>query len=223
MTYRDDRDADQARIAALEADLAAANQRIAELEGRREQALVLASGGNALTAPAPGTAAKRWFGAPLQLELTRRFGGTFPTDRFEDLIERIRAIVRDPGRSELLRSSLTWSATPGEKSIGPFLVVTVSVKDGATTLTVTDRLGQAAGAIYGGIGGGVGGGAIVAPIFASIAVPVLAPVFVLGWLGGVYAGARAIFKRVARRRAERLQVLFDALAEEIATRIAQQG
>ena len=35
MSYRDDRDADQARIAALETDLAAANRRIAELERER--------------------------------------------------------------------------------------------------------------------------------------------------------------------------------------------
>ena len=102
MTYRDDRDADQSRIAALETELAGANRRIAELEGRHEQALVLASGGE-LTAANKPNAAKRWLGAPLELALSRELPGMFPIDRFEDVIERIRAITRDHGRTEILK------------------------------------------------------------------------------------------------------------------------
>ena len=215
MTYRDDRDADQARIAALEQDLARANERIAELEGRRSEALVVAQQ-TALAVAAPRSAAARWFGAPLRLHLSRQFTGAFPTDRFEDLVERIRTTTRDPGRTELLRSSMTWFATAGEKSAGPFQVVTVTVRDGVTTLTVTDRLGALAGALYGGFGGGVGGGGLVVPVLASVAVPVLAPLFVVGWLGGVFAGTRTIFRRAARRRAEALADLFQILVTEIA-------
>ncbi len=223
MTYRDDRDADRARIAALEAELASAERRIAELEGRRELALVHASGGalaRADAAPSTSTSSKL-LGAPLRLTLTRRFEGAFPADRFEDLIERIREITRDPGRSELLRSSLTWSATASERSAGPFTLVTVTVRDGQTTLVVTDRLGALAGALFGGIGGGLGGGGLVAPIAATIAVPVLAPVFFLGWLGGIYAGTRALFRRTARKRAEAMQQLFDALVAAIGARLAE--
>jgi hypothetical protein len=221
MTYRDDRDADRARIAALESELAKAERRIAELEGRNGTALVKVEGGAlALAHPEP-SAATTWLGAPLRLALTRRWSGAFPTERFEDVIELIRELTRDPGRSELLRSSLTWSATAGERSIGPFTVVTLGVRDGTTTLAITDRLGPLVGALYGGIGGGLGGGGIMAPIAATIAVPVLAPVFFLGWLGGVYAGTRALFRRSARRRAEAMQKLFDALAAEIDRRLAE--
>jgi hypothetical protein len=212
VSYRDDRDADQARIAALESELAVARARLAQLEGHQSNALVLASQG-ALVGSGPSGAA-RWFG-PGILQLARRFDGAFPTDRFEELVERIREIARDPGRSELLRSSLTWFASRGEKSSGPFRVVTVTVRDRTTTLTVTDRLAGLAGAIYGGIGGGVGGGGISLPIIASAAVPVLAPVFILSWLGGVFLGARAIYKRAAHRRAVALQQLFDALVADI--------
>lgn len=216
MSYRDDRDADQARIAALERELAAARDKVAELEGKQSNALVLAS----QRALAPGgaqagpTAITRWFG-PGTLQLTRRFEGAFPIDRFEELIERIREVTRDPGRSELLRASLTWFASAGEKTTGPHRVVTVTVRDGATTLTVTDRLGGLAGAIYGGVGGGVGGGGLGLPILASITVPVLAPVFILGWLGGVFFGSRAIYLRAAKNRAIALQQLFDALVGDI--------
>jgi hypothetical protein len=213
MSYRDDRDADQARIAALERDLAEAQDKLAALQDRQSQALVLA--GRGALVPGGGTgAATRWFG-PSTLQLARRFDGAFPTDRFEELIERIREITRDPGRTELLRSSLTWFASRGEKSTGPFRVVTVTIRGGSTTLTVTDRLAGLAGAIYGGVGGGVGGGGLSLPIIAATAVPFLAPVFILGWLGGVFLGTREIYLRSARRRAVALQQLFDALVEDI--------
>lgn len=214
MSYRDDRDADQARIEALEQELAATRDKLAAVEGRQAQALVLASR-NALVPGGGPSAASRWFG-PGNLQLSRRFEGAYPTDRFEELIERVREITRDPGRTELLKSSLTWFASRGEKSPGPFRVVTVTVRDGTTTLTVTDRLAGLAGAIYGGVGGGVGGGGISLPIMASIAVPYLAPVFLVGWLGGVFVGTRAIYRRAARRRAVALQQLFDALEADVA-------
>jgi hypothetical protein len=214
MSYRDDRDADQARIEALEQELAATREKVAALEGRQSQALVLASQG-ALVRETGQSGAAWWFGAPGSLQLARRFDGAFPADRFEELVERIREITRDPGRTELLRSSLTWFASRGEKSTGPFRVVTVTVRDGSTTLTVTDRLAGLAGAIYGGVGGGVGGGGLSLPIIASTAVPFLAPVFILGWLGGVFLGTREIYKRAARRRAVALQQLFEALVADI--------
>ena len=213
MSYRDDRDADQARIAALEHELAQTRGQLAVLQDRQSQALVLASHG-ALVPGREISAATRWFG-PSVLQLARRFDGAFPTQRFEELIERIREITRDPGRTELLRSSLTWFASRGEKSSGPHRVVTVTVRDGTTTLTVTDRLAGLAGAIYGGVGGGVGGGGLSLPILAATAVPLLAPVFILGWLGGVFLGTREIYLRSARRRAVALQQLFDVLGDDI--------
>jgi hypothetical protein len=216
MSYRDDRDAEQARIAALELELAATKKKLAEVEGRRDQALVLASNTALERSGSDKSPSKFWFGAPFELALAKDFTGSFPADRFEDVIERIRTITRDPGRSEVLKSSLTWSASTGAKSTGPFTVITVSIRDGVTKILATDRLSQLAGALYGGIGGGVGGGGVSAPIFATIAVPVLAPVFFLGWFGGVYWGTRAIYKRAARRRAEALQRVFDAVCEEVA-------
>lgn len=211
MSYRDDRDADQARIAALETDLAAARSRIDQLEGNQSQALVLASTA-ALTTPGVPSEV-RWFGAPMRLELTRKFDGAFPVDKFEDLVHLIREHTRERGRVELLRSSVSWSAEP--RGTGPFTNLTVSIRDDVTTLVVSDRLGQLAGAIYGGVGGGVGGGLIVAPIFASIAMPLLTPVFVIGWFGGFFGLTRRIFKSAAKKRAIALQQLFDVVADEV--------
>lgn len=215
MTYRDDREADRARILALETELAAARTKIDQLEGKRSQALVLASSGALAPGGKPTSHAARWLGAPLDLALTRSFEGAFPADRFEDLLEVIRAAVDTRGRTELLRSSMSWSAGSGERGMGPFTNVTVAVKDGTTTLSVTDRLSNAAGGVFGGVGGGVGGGLIMAPIGATLLVPVLGPVFFAAWFAGVYGGARAIFKRIAKSRAQAMQRVFDAIAAEI--------
>jgi hypothetical protein len=223
VTYRDDRDADRARIEALEAELALSQRKVAELEGRNAQALVLASS-DALAPVGPPTAAQRWLGASLRLQLTRRFDGAYPTDRFEELIFRIREVTRDPGRSELLRSSLTWSATAAERSTGPFTVVTVSIKDGATTLVVGDRLNQLAGATFGGVGGGAFGGSVMLPILLGAhTVPVLAPVLAIGWLATGFLATRKLFRWGARRRAAKLQLLFDALVREIDDAIERPG
>jgi hypothetical protein len=223
MSYRDDRDADQARIAALEHELASANAKIASLEGREQNALVFASGG-ALARTGDTAAARqtRWLGAPVALAMSREFDGAFPVDKLEELLGRIRSICSDPGAAEVLRASLTWRANVGRQA-GPTTVVHVTIKDGKTTLQVTDRLGALVGGVYGGVGGGVGGGGMMIPILASAAVPVLAPVFFVGWFGGVFLGARAIFKRVARRRAVLVQRLFDALKADIASALVTPG
>jgi hypothetical protein len=211
MSYRDDRDADRARIEALEAELSTAKDRIAELEGRRSQALVLASQ-NALAPAGKPTAASRWLGAPLVLELSRTFDHAIAIERFDDLVARCREVAREPGSTEMLRTSFTWTVS-GNRIANT--TVMVSVRDQTTTLTVGDRLHQLAGALYGGVGGGLGGGGITAPVFASMAVPVLAPVFFVAWFGGVYGVTRALFRRAAKRRARLVGTLFDALVVEI--------
>lgn len=215
MTYRDNRDADRARIEALEQELAKANAKVDELEGKRSQALVLAgSSGLSPTGKATSASAK-WAGAPFRLELTHAWDKEYPLDRLEDLIDVIREVTRDNGRVEMLRTSMTWTSSSPEKGTGPYITIRISVKNGVTRLEAGDRLGPLAGVIYGAIGGGVGGGAIALPIFASVAVPVLAPVIAIGWFGGFYAGLRTLFKSRARKRAEKLQQVFDRVRAEI--------
>src|SRR5690606_18790637 len=116
-----------------------------------------------------------------------------------------------------MRTSVSWSTSTPERSTGPFLELTVSVRGNVTTLVARDRLHGLAGAIFGGVGGGVGGGAIMAPIGLAIAIgsPVAVPLLLGGWLAGAYAGSRALFKRGARKRAERMQAVFDAVVAEI--------
>jgi hypothetical protein len=213
MSYRDDRDADQARIAALEHELAETRDKLTELEGKQTLALARSTSW-ALVPGGEVSTASRVFG-PGMIELSKRFDAAYPVDRFEELVDRIREIAHDAGRTEILRSSLTWFGSRGEHNGIQRRIVTVSVRGETTTLTVTERLGGLAGAIYGGVGGGVGGGGLSLPILASVAVPVLTPVFLVGWLGGVFLGTRALYLRRARRRRLAAQQLFDALVDDI--------
>jgi hypothetical protein len=217
VTYRDDRDADQARIAALEGELADARGKLEELEGRRSQALVLARPAGALVAAGQRDRAETWLGAPLRLELTHVFDRALPSALFEDLLPPIREVTGDHGSTELLRSSFRWSGSPSASMNGgrPATVVSVRVRDDRTELVVTERLGAIAGALFGALGGGLGSVSSVGPILASVAVPVLAPVFILGWLGGIYGTTRWLYRRTARRHARRLQALFERLITEI--------
>ena len=225
MSYRDDRDADRARIEALESELAAARTRIDELEGKRAQALVLASGG----ALAPGgkatTPGARWLGAPTRLELDHEFAGEFPVDKFEDLVDEIRTITRDRGRTELLRSSVAWWASTSERGVGPFTCVTVTVKSGRTKLAVTDNLGQLAAAIHVGIGVGAGSVLAVGGAGAAIALasPLVVPVLAVGVIGAMFGGTRALYRRGANKRAENLQRLFDGVRAEIERTLRASG
>jgi hypothetical protein len=91
--YRDDRDADRARIDALEAELRQAKDKIEDLEGRRSQALVLASS-TAISPSGKPSLGTRIAGAPMTLELTRTFDKPFPTEKFEDLVETMRGVTR---------------------------------------------------------------------------------------------------------------------------------
>ena len=218
MSYRDDRDADLARIEALEGELAAAKRKIAELE--TPTALVRTEPGALATRRPPG-AFRRWLGAPLTLEFTHTFDKPFPTDKLEELLATLRAMRREQGIAELLKSSLTWySALPHGRGATPALTVSVVVKDGRTVLTVQDRLHQIAGGIYGGVGGGVGGGGLAIPLMVSFFHPVLAPLMFVGWYGSVLLLSRTIFTRIARSRELQTRALFERIRDEINRSIA---
>ncbi|HEY4239797.1 MAG TPA: hypothetical protein VGM88_08275 [Kofleriaceae bacterium] len=221
MSYRDDRDADQARIAALEQELAAAKERVAELQG--QTALVKSSDG--AQALVRAGAQQQWYGPQLKLRMTRRWDQGFPPDRFEEIVDRAREHTGDHGTTELLKTSLTWSMFPYYRgrgqNAGAARSIIVTSRDGATTLVAAESLANLAGGIYGGFGGGVGGGGVMLPVTASLFMPVLAPVFVLTWFGSVFVAARAIYKRAAKRRAAALEELFLAIASFIDAELAK--
>jgi hypothetical protein len=207
MTYRDDLEAAQSRIVALEKEL--------DEERSKSQALVKAkSGPSALVRSASGSSsAQKWLGAPTKLELERELEGELPESAHTELVECIRRKVETVGTTTVLPGSLAWSAGTHHKSTGPFVNVYISWRDSKTIIRVDDKLGNLAGALYGGIGGGVGGGGIMLPIAAAFVSPWLLPITIPAWLGANYVVCRRLYRASSSKRAERLEQLLDELAE----------
>ena len=209
-------DDELSRIATLEQELDIARREIGKLGGELTTRELRIDKRALDKASTHGGTAKRWLGAPVLLEITRRFEGRYPTDRFDPLIERLREIMHDAGDVDLRATSLVWSSSKNRHPIQSHLVVRVAVVEGDyTTLTVTDELGALVGRLFGAFGTILGAGGLIAPIAASIALPVFTPMFLLGWLGGIYGTTRMMFRKLARGRATRLHEVFGALVLEV--------
>jgi hypothetical protein len=200
MSYRNDRDADQARISALETELAVARRRIEELEGKR--------------APTPTSvrAQVREGATPYLLEIDHTFDGEVTPEQLDALVQSIRDITNDAGRVELLRSSLTWTSPQTNRS------VRVVAREGRTALTVTENLGQLTRSLYGGIIGGVGGGGIIVPMAIGRALDhtlALMPFLLLGWLSSAVVFAFVLVQRATKRHTAELVQLFEMVAAEL--------
>lgn len=212
--FRNDRDADHARIAALEAQLAESNARVEQLEAHRSHALVLATPAT-LAASTKRSVPERLAGAPLTLELRRTFAGALSADHFETLVDRIRALTGERGRTEMLRASFTWTSVP-ERRRDAKTTVTLTVRDGSTELVVDERLTRVANGTFGPIVGGTSGIGFVLGTVVGFAInPVIGIASAAAFYGSTYTGARALYRRTAKKRAEKLQQLFDALGDEV--------
>jgi eukaryotic-like serine/threonine-protein kinase len=96
--------------------------------------------------------------------------------------------------------------------------VTVTPRNGRTTIRMEEPLGQLAGGLFGGLVGGLGGG--TSGISMGIGMGVFHSALVAtGLIGGMVAGsyllARTIFGRMVRERGERMQQLMSRLAEHV--------
>jgi hypothetical protein len=127
MTYRDDRDADRARIEALEQELAAARRRIEELEARKpavieriEQRTLAPRGPRATTWHRGGRLLREYvFDRPLPLEACR------------DLVRTLGERIGRRGRIEIGARRAAW--------LGGGRRFELELGDGATVLTCADR------------------------------------------------------------------------------------
>ena len=205
MAYRDELEAAQARVEALERELAQTKNDLALVRTSGDTAIVRGNSG--------GQAAPRWLGGPLQLAFTREIDGEVPERAYTELVEAVRIAIGNAGTTTVLPGSLAWSSQVPANSLVPSVSVYVTARRGRTTIRAEQKLGQLAGVIYGAIGGGVGGGAIVAPIAATAVVaPLLAPVAALVWLGGTFAACRRLYRSRSKQHAARLERLVDELA-----------
>jgi hypothetical protein len=183
--------------------------------------------GDAAAAPAvvvrEGIAPKRnpFLGATSQITFEAIVAGEMPERDFDVMVDTIRRALNDAGVVSQVGRSLTWTSADKSRRIQ----ATVLVRDGRTTIHVSERLRELAGGLYGGIMGG-GGGGMMGPIIGltlDAGAPAgIIPVLMLAAAGLTYGIARTIFTRVHRSRSHVLRQLIDRLAEEARDSIARR-
>ena len=171
----------------------------------------------------------RLLGAPIALQLERTIDGEVPADEYETLVLEIQRQLGEVGSASTIGRSLQWTVQSAarRRTSTRTVQVTISPRNGRTTIRIEERLGGLAGGLFGGLMGGLGGGS--AGIAAGIGFGALHSVAAFaGIWGGVIAGsyllARTIFGRVVRGRGDALQHLMARLVERAsATAIRAPG
>lgn len=167
----------------------------------------------------------RFLGAPSVLTLERTIDGEVPTDEYEVIVEEIRRAFNDNGFVSTLGKSLAWSSSAQHGRGNQSRVsITVTPRNGRTTIRVEESLKPVAGGLFGGIMGGVGGGTSGVTLGLGSAVLHSFAAGVGLWLvvlAGTYGLARTIFTHVARSRGERLRTVLDRIAEHVAAAVPQ--
>jgi hypothetical protein len=161
-----------------------------------------------------------FIGAPTVLVLERTIDGEVPAEEYEPIVLLIQRELGGVGSASTLGRSLVWTmqGVDRRRVSTRTVQVTVTPRNGRTTIRMEEPLGQLAGGLFGGLMGGLGGGSsgiamgIGMGVFHSAAVAV-------GLIGGMVTGsyllARTIFGRMARGRGERMQRLMSRLVEHV--------
>ena len=162
-----------------------------------------------------------FIGAPTNLALERTIDGEIPADEYETLVLEIQRELGGVGQASTLGRSLVWTMQGvARRRVSTRTVqITITPRNGRTTIRMEEPLGQFAGGLFGGLMGGLGGGS--SGIAMGIGMGVFHSALVAtGLIGGMVAGsyvlARTIFGRTVRSRGERMQRLMSRLAEHVA-------
>lgn len=151
-----------------------------------------------------------------KIEFEATVDGELADTDFEDVADVIRGNIGDLGNINAIGKSITWTSWGAMNPASQRkLQISVSSRNGRTTIRGFEDLSQLSGGIYGGIMGGVGGGvggpslavAIALTHSALVAVPVFG-----GIVLGAYTLARTIFTRLSRKRQAELRTTVEAVA-----------
>lgn len=210
MSYRDELDAAQARIEALERELAETR---AALSGSR--ALVKVGSVELATRREKQRTARRWLGGPTRLEAERTIEGAAPETCYGEIVDYLSLHFEIGCRISTVAGRFEWTSSPLSSGTGPSVTVVVTSRDGQTTVRAHEPLSDLLGSIYGGFGGGVGGAGIIAPIALFALSPILGAIGVPLWIGGTYALCRSRFRRSVNERETRLEEAVAGVADII--------
>lgn len=160
-----------------------------------------------------------FFGEPMKLEYTAVIDRELRAEEFEDVADELRAAIGQLVTVSAVGRTLTVNTvpTPG-KGTPRTLQVTVSSRNGRTSIRAFEDASQTAAALFGGIaaGAGVGGGtALAALVGAASHNP---PQIVLALLGSIalsVTGARWLFMRSSRKKQVELERIVRRVGERI--------
>jgi hypothetical protein len=156
-------------------------------------------------------------GAPTTLRLERTIDGEIPPEEFEPMVLEMQRVIGQVGTASTIGRTLQWTAygVDRRRVSTRTLQVTVTPRNGRTTIRIEEPLTQLVGGLFGGVMGGLGGflssaayGVAMTADSAAMAVPLIASA-----LGGTYLLARTIFGRMAHGRGQELQELMSRLVD----------
>lgn len=159
-------------------------------------------------------------GAPTTLSLERTIEGEIPPDEFEPMVLEMNRVLGLVGTATTLGRSLQWTVTGmgRRRASTRTLQVTVTPRNGRTTIRMEEPLGQLAGGLFAGLMAGLGGG-LSGPAMGiglgafhsgSMAVALIASA-----VSGSYLLARTIYGHIVKGRGEALQELMSRLVEHV--------
>jgi hypothetical protein len=169
----------------------------------------------------------RFLGAPSTLRLERTIDGEISPEEYEAIVLEIQRAIGGMGSASTLGRSLQWTSagTGRRRPSGRMVQVTVTPKNGRTTIRIEEPVGQVARALFavsmGAIGMGmmplvsVGGGYLGTSLAGPTAAVGAAIATGAAFLGGTYLFARTVFNRIVSSRGETLQTLMSRLAEHV--------
>jgi len=160
----------------------------------------------------------KFLGAPSVLRLERTIDGEVPAEEYEPMVLEMQRLLGGASTASTLGRTLQFSLTGRNQghATGREVQVTITPRNGRTTIRVEERLSPIAGGIFGGVMGGAGGG-LMGPGIAIGAAAFHSAIMAAGLagvaIGGSYLLARTIYGRVVRGRGEKLHELMSWLVE----------
>lgn len=148
---------------------------------------------------------------------------TIPGELREDGFERIVMVLDrgtgQQGQSNLLGRTITWRTETNHKN--RTTQVTVSSRDGQTSIRLEENLKRLASEIFGVSVAAVGGA--VGTIFGVTLGGLLGAVVPVGVVGVMYVGARTAYRAIVKRRRRVMAGLFDQVVTEARACVADKA
>lgn len=163
-------------------------------------------------------------GSPTSVRVERTVDGELSADEFEAIVLAIQSELGEVGTPATLGRTLQWTSSQmGRPHSSRSVQVSVTPRNGRTTIRIEEKLGALAGGLFGGLVGGLGGGMSGAAMGIGLGVfqsGLVTAGIMTGLLGGSYVLARAVFSRMSRSRGAQLQTLMSRLVEHVAATAA---